>query len=67
MTEDNGFANVLSLPLTDHLTFSSFYTRSLRLHLDTVSVGLTYTWKTYRRRLSIMDRALLEAEKTVPQ
>ena len=67
VTEDNGFANVLSVPLNDHVTLSSFYTRSLRLHLDTVSVGLTYSWKGFgRRKLSLIDPALLEAERPAP-
>lgn len=64
VSEDNGFANVLTVPLTDHLLLSSFYTRSLRLRLDTVAVGLTYTWKgSGRKTLSLIDKALAEAER----
>ena len=42
LSEDNGFINSLELPLTRELTLASYYTRSLRNHDDTVSVGLTY-------------------------
>lgn len=42
VTEDNGFNSVLSFTIDGHTTLSSYYSRSLRLHTDTASVGLTY-------------------------
>ena len=42
VSEDNGFTNSLTLPLTEHITWQAYYNRSLRLHLDTVAVGLTF-------------------------
>lgn len=42
ITEDNGFTNALDIPLTRHTTFSAYYSRSLRIHNDTVAVGITY-------------------------
>jgi len=42
VTEDNGFTNSFDLPLNGHLTLSAYYSRSLRLKDDIVSVGLTY-------------------------
>jgi len=42
VSEDNGFTNSLTLPLTGHITWQAYYNRSLRLHLDTVAVGLTF-------------------------
>ena len=41
-SEDNGFNVVLDATLDPHTIFSSYYSRSLRLRTDTVSVGLTY-------------------------
>ena len=41
-SEDNGITTSLGIPLTDHLTFSGYYNRSLRQHVDTVSTGITY-------------------------
>ncbi len=40
--EDNGFTNTLDLPIDDHTTVSAYYSRSLRLHDDVVSLALTY-------------------------
>ncbi len=42
VAEDNGFTNSLDVPLNRHTTFAAYYNRSLRIHDDTVSVGLTY-------------------------
>ena len=42
VSEDNGFTNSLTLPLTAHITWQAYYNRSLRLHLDTVAVGLSF-------------------------
>lgn len=63
-SEDNGFTTSLAIPLTDKLTLSGFYNRSLRQHLDTVSTGVTYVLRGTPRRknLSLIDRALREAE-----
>jgi hypothetical protein len=63
VNEDNGFTTSLYIPLSAHTTLTSSYNRSLRLHLDTVSVGLTFSWKgTTRRHDSLIDRAMREAE-----
>lgn len=63
-SEDNGFTTSVGIPLTSHLTLSSYYNRSLRRHLDTTSFGITYVWRgtSRKRRLSLVDRALQEAE-----
>ena len=42
VTEDNGFTNTLEIPLNRHTTLSSYYSRSLRLHIDNVAFGVTY-------------------------
>jgi len=64
VSEDNGFTTSLAIPLTANLTLSSYYNRSLRQHLDTVSIGVTYVLRgtPRKRRLSLIDRALREAE-----
>jgi hypothetical protein len=64
VSEDNGFTTSLAIPLTDNLILSSYYNRSLRQHLDTVSMGVTYVLRgtPRRRRLSMIDKALREAE-----
>jgi len=41
VTEDNGFTNALDIPVTNHFTLSGYYSRSLRLHTDTVAVGIS--------------------------
>jgi hypothetical protein len=64
VSEDNGFTTSIAIPLTDHLTLSGYYNRSLREHLDTVSTGITSVLRgtARHRRLSLIDRALREAE-----
>jgi len=42
ISEDNGFTNSLDIPLDRHTTFSAYYNRSLRIHNDTVAIGITY-------------------------
>jgi hypothetical protein len=42
VSEDNGFTTSLDVPIDGHTTLSSYYNRSLRLHDDTVGIGLTY-------------------------
>jgi hypothetical protein len=42
VTEDNGFTNSLEIPIDRHTTLSSYYSRSLRLHIDNVAFGITY-------------------------
>jgi hypothetical protein len=42
VTEDNGFTNSLEIPLDSHTSLSSYYSRSLRLHIDSVAFGVTY-------------------------
>jgi len=63
LIEDNGFTTIAGIPLSDHVTLSGYYNRSLRHHLETVSVGFTYALRgTPRgRKLSMIDRALREA------
>jgi hypothetical protein len=62
-SEDNGFITQAGIPLTDHLTLSGYYNRSLRQHLDTVAIGMTFVLRgmSRPRRLSMMDRALRAA------
>ena len=63
ISEDNGFTVFAGVPLSRYITFSGYYNRSLRQHLDTVSFGMTYVVRgTSRRRLSMIDKALREAE-----
>lgn len=52
------------IPLSSHVMLSSYYNRSLRLHLDTVSLGLTFVPREIpeKHKLSIADKAILEAE-----
>jgi hypothetical protein len=66
VSEDNGFTTFLGIPLTDRLTASSYYNRSLRHGLDTVSIGITYVLRGTPRStgMSLVDRALREAERT---
>lgn len=68
VTEDNGFTTSLDIPLSAHMTLSSYYNRSLRLHLDTASVGITYVLRGTQRKkkLSLVDRAIREAEGVSP-
>jgi len=65
VSEDNGITTSLGIPLTDHITWSGYYNRSFRQHLDTVSTGFTFVLKGTPRnkRLSLIDRALREAER----
>lgn len=42
VTEDNGFINALDIPLDRHITFSGYYSRSLRYRTDTAAIGVTY-------------------------
>ena len=44
--EDNGFLTTLDLPLNPHTTLSGFYNRSLRNHLDTAGISLTFFLRT---------------------
>jgi hypothetical protein len=63
VSEDNGLTTFVGIPLTDKITLSGYYNRSLRHHLDTVSFGVTYVLRgTSRKRLSMIDRAIREAE-----
>jgi len=39
--EDNGFVNILDIPLTSHIILSGFYNRSLRDHDDTAGFAFT--------------------------
>jgi len=63
VSEDNGFTVFGGVPLTKNFTLSGYYNRSLRQHVDTVSFGVTYVMRgPSRRRLSMIDQALREAE-----
>ena len=64
ITEDNGFTTSVGIPLSSHVMLSSYYNRSLRLHLDTVSLGLTFVLRELpgKHKLSMADKAILEAE-----
>ncbi len=42
VSEDNGFNAAFEHAVEGHTTFTSYYSRSLRLHTDTVSVGIAY-------------------------
>jgi hypothetical protein len=65
--EDNGFTTIVGVPLNDHLMLSGYYNRSLRQDLDTVSFGMTYVIRGRKRRsLSMIDRAIREAEGANP-
>jgi hypothetical protein len=46
VTEDNGFINSVDIPVTNQITFSGSYGRSLRLRSDTVAIGVTYVLRT---------------------
>lgn len=65
VSEDNGITTSLGISLTDHITWSGYYNRSLRQHLDTVSMGFTFVLRgtPRKKRLSLIDRALREAER----
>ena len=45
VSEDNGFINSLDIPLNRHTTLSGYYSRSLRLHTDSASGSITYTFR----------------------
>jgi hypothetical protein len=63
VSEDNGFTAFLGIPLTHNIILNGYYNRSLRQRLDTVSFGMTYVLRgTPKKRLSMIDRALREAE-----
>lgn len=67
-SEDNGFTTTVSVPLDAHVLLLSYYNRSLRHHLDTVSVGITFVVRPMLlvKRLSLMDKALREAATPAP-
>lgn len=68
VSEDNGFTTSVGLPLTSQVTLSGYYNRSLRLRLDTVSVGLTFVLRgtAHAHGMSMIDRAIREAEGVSP-
>jgi hypothetical protein len=62
-SEDNGFTTFVGIPLAPHVNLSGYYNHSLRQHLDTVSFGVTFILRgPSKKRLSMIDRALREAE-----
>lgn len=62
VSEDNGFTTFVGIPLTRYMSLSGYYNRSLRQRLDTVSFGVTYVVRAPKKRLSMIDKALREAE-----
>jgi hypothetical protein len=61
VSEDNGFTNTLSIPIARRLALQGYYNRSLRLHTDTVGMGLSFTARSYEPRtndLSYYDQLL---------
>jgi hypothetical protein len=63
VAEDNGFTSFVGVPLNRHVILSGYYNRSLRQKFDTVSIGVTYILRgTPKKRMSMIDRALREAE-----
>jgi hypothetical protein len=42
VTEDNGFTNFLEIPLDRHTSLSAYYSRSLRLRIDSAAFGVSY-------------------------
>jgi hypothetical protein len=42
VSEDNGFLSALDVPINSHVTFSGYYSRSLRLYTDTAAIGVSY-------------------------
>ncbi len=65
---DVGVTTSVGIPLTAHLTLSGYYNRSFEQNLDTVSMGVTYVLRGRAnvKKLSMIDRALREAEKDAP-
>ena len=61
VTEDNGFTNSLDVPLDAHTTLSAYYSRSLRLHDDVVSFGITYVLRGAKKAKEISDEELLHS------
>ncbi|MDE1161103.1 MAG: hypothetical protein PW792_04045 [Acidobacteriaceae bacterium] len=49
VSEDNGFTSAVVVPLSSHVMLQSYYNRSLRLNLDSVSVGLTFSLRSNGR------------------
>jgi len=68
ISEQSGFTTTLGIPLGKHFTLWGYYDRGLRQQTDTVSSGITYVWRPAqpRRRMSLIDRALREAQKDTP-
>ena len=63
VAEDNGFTTFLGIPVNSHVLLSGYYNRSLRQRLDTVSFGVTFVLRgAPKKRLSLIDKALREAE-----
>jgi len=61
VSEDNGFTNYLSVPLTSRLTLQGYYNRSLRLKTDTVGMGITFVVRgqeTHKQEPSYYDKLL---------
>ena len=50
VAEDNGLNTALDVPLTPHLTFSGFYSRSLRQHEDIAGFSITFLLRPARVR-----------------
>ena len=48
--EDNGFSTSLLTPLSRHLSFMGYYTRSLRQHVDTVGFSFSYVLRAPKEK-----------------
>ena len=59
VSEDNGFTNSLTVPLSRHVTLLGYYNRSLRLHLDDAAVGVTFVARAPKQRQG-GDRSLVD-------
>jgi hypothetical protein len=46
VTEDNGFTNSLAIPIDRRASISAYYSRSLRLRIDSVAFGVTYVLRS---------------------
>jgi hypothetical protein len=62
---DFGVTTFVGIPLSSHITLSSYYSRSFNQPRDTVSIGMTFVLRGTpgTGRLSFIDRALREAEQ----
>jgi hypothetical protein len=65
VTEDNGFTNSLDVPVDPHTTLSAYYSRSLRLHDDIVSISISYVLRGARPATQAADDDIIL--RSIPQ